>query len=386
MAPLQTGPIFEAELQNRPLYSMDMKGKAYFVLVIILLEFTSIWADGGANHRVRQARPIRLGTSGGNNRDITSEFCCSGTLGALVRDASGARYILSNNHVMANNNQGRPGENIGQPGLIDVNCRVSRADPVASLTRFARIFFDSANRIDAAIARILPGKVNLKGRILDIGRPGPPVHAQLGMDVKKSGRTTGRTIGRIISLNTSVRVDIPQFCGDDAGRTARFVDQLVVEPTTSRPFTRSGDSGALVVTRRRTCPQAVGLLFAGDEEGFGIANKIQTVLSAFNVTIVGCTNASATNVKPQGTSLDPDVKRVEQVRQRNEERLFHSPGVVGVGIGMNGQSRTGYTITIFVKKGTMNSSGSIPANVDGYPTKIVTTSGFKTQCSIASGT
>src|SRR5215204_2158964 len=56
---------------------------------------------GGADHKARQARPILLGVSGGNAHDLANGYCCSGTLGAVVRDGAGKQYILSNTHVFA---------------------------------------------------------------------------------------------------------------------------------------------------------------------------------------------------------------------------------------------------------------------------------------------
>lgn len=64
----------------------------------------------------------------------------AGTLGAMVRDASsGAPLILSNNHVLANCNGARVGDEIIQPATNDGG-RAS-ADTVAHLERFWRIYW-----------------------------------------------------------------------------------------------------------------------------------------------------------------------------------------------------------------------------------------------------
>lgn len=355
-----------------------MAGLNRFLAIGLILCFAgSPLADTGAKHQRRQARPIKLGTSGGNNTDITTQFCCSGTLGALVRDRAGNQYILSNNHVIGNTNDGRSGQNIGQPGLIDVNCRVGQADPVANLTKFARIVFNGPNSVDAAIAEVVPGKVSRVGRILDIGKPGPPVTARIGMRVKKSGRTSGKTVGRIIAVNATVRVEMPRFCGDENGRTARFVQQLVVETTNQRPFTESGDSGSLIVTRKKTCPRSVGLLFAADSNGIAIANRIQNVLNSLNVSIVGCSGATSTDVELQGTHLDPAIQKVETIRQRNEERFMRIADVVGMGIGLDQQNAGAYAIIIFAKKSlAARSFSTIPTHLEGVPVQVRETPGF----------
>ncbi|HLG14060.1 MAG TPA: hypothetical protein VJH03_05950 [Blastocatellia bacterium] len=67
------------------------------LVLFMLVIGPSIWADGGANHRVANQN---FGVSGGNVNDISKRFCCSGTLGSLVT-SGGANYILSNNHVLA---------------------------------------------------------------------------------------------------------------------------------------------------------------------------------------------------------------------------------------------------------------------------------------------
>jgi|GEM_PF-7070199 len=68
--------------------------------------------------------------------------------------------------------------------------------------------------------------------------------------------------------------------------TARFVNQIFVEGRRG-PFIKSGDSGSLLVTDDAAA-KPVGLLFAGNSSGkFAIANRIDTVLAEFGVTIDG---------------------------------------------------------------------------------------------------
>jgi hypothetical protein len=87
-----------------------------------------------------------------------------------VQDASGAQYILSNNHVLAEANQGQPGDPVNQPGLVDQNC--GQAGVVANLTRFVTIQFAKGrsvplNEVDCAIAQVISGDVRTDGSILD---------------------------------------------------------------------------------------------------------------------------------------------------------------------------------------------------------------------------
>src|SRR5205823_7431957 len=64
-----------------------------------------------------QGLPIKLGTTGGNSTDFTTNTsnntitCCSGTLGSLV-SKGGNLFILSNNHVLDKSDQGKVGDPI----------------------------------------------------------------------------------------------------------------------------------------------------------------------------------------------------------------------------------------------------------------------------------
>src|SRR5687768_11659344 len=74
--------------------------------------------SGGCTVARRQRqRPAPCGVSVGHH-SITA-----GTIGAVVRDTgrsdNGRRYILSNNHVLANSNDARAGDAIWQPGTFD---------------------------------------------------------------------------------------------------------------------------------------------------------------------------------------------------------------------------------------------------------------------------
>jgi len=239
-----------------------------------------------------QERPIQLGTSGGNINDSMSPYCCTGTLGALVEDGT-AQYILSNNHVLARSGAASAGEAIIQPGLVDQGpvCYADTADTVAYLSDFVALNYlgqkgPPMNSVDAAIAEVVAGTVDPDGLILDIGQvdsqTAPP---QVGQAVKKSGRTTGLTRGTVGSIKVTVDVGYTDYCGGDVTKVARFKNQILIS---SAGFSAGGDSGSLIVEDVESNPRAVGLLFAGASDGgFTIANRIDDVLSAFNVSLIG---------------------------------------------------------------------------------------------------
>ena len=177
-------------------------------------------------------------------------FCCGGTLGALVQDSQGIQYILSNNHVLARTNRGIPREPIIQPALIDQEpaCLKDSGDAVANLSRFVPISFrrNTPNQVDAAIAKVRSGQVNPSGLILNIGEVSTTTVAPLpGMSVKKNGRTTGLTVGTITAVDATVDIQYSRQCGIDfLPRTARFTGQIVIG---TAGFSAGGDSGSLVV-------------------------------------------------------------------------------------------------------------------------------------------
>jgi hypothetical protein len=176
-------------------------------------------------------RPAPGGVSCGHT-DITA-----GTLGCLV-SRGGQLYILSNNHVLANSNQGQPGDPILQPGPYDGG---TIEDQIATLEEFVSINFGidiptcsiasgtasvlnwlarllgsrhrlqafqenpETNLVDAAIAR--PISANLvEKRILEIGEPQGVGEGTLGLKIRKSGRTTGLTSGEITQVDVTAQV------------------------------------------------------------------------------------------------------------------------------------------------------------------------------------
>ena len=229
----------------------------------------------------------------------------AGTLGCVVRDRdTGERLILSNNHVLANSNDANIGDAILQPGPYDGGKVAS--DTIATLLRFIPIQYTTSpgecsianlyvmlgnmvaialgsshrlemtkvqaqavNKIDAALAR--PTKASdVLDEIRNIGTISGVVEAELGMPLRKSGRTTDFTTDQVRVLDATVTV------GYGEGQTASFENQIV-----AGAMSQGGDSGSLVV--HGDTLDAVGLLFAGSDQST-IMSPIQTVLDLLNVT------------------------------------------------------------------------------------------------------
>jgi len=192
-------------------------------------------------------RPCQGGPSCGHFR-ITA-----GTVGVWVgrQDDVGSRewYLLSNNHVLADENEASLGDSIYQPGPYDGG---SPVDAIAHLTAYTPINFSGENRIDAAVAKAADPSFAEEG-VLNLPKVGGLCReAVVGMPVLKVGRTTSRTDGVIEQMEASVLV------GYSNGQ-ALFEDQLIITPG---GFSAPGDSGSSVWASDM---RFVGLLFAGSD-------------------------------------------------------------------------------------------------------------------------
>ena len=221
-------------------------------------------------------RPLRIGTSIGHFR-ITA-----GTLGCFVRRRGEEDpLILSNNHVLANENRGRRGDAVLQPGALDDGRKPQ--DAVGALADFVKLKKRGANLVDCALASVEHGiefnhrNVRGLGNIAGLG----DVAVDEGDAVAKVGRTTGKTTGRV----TAFELDrlVVEF---DIG-LLRFDNQIEIDGE-DEMFSDGGDSGSLILDAGR---RAVALLFAGTEtggsEGTGLtyANPLPAVLDALGAEL-----------------------------------------------------------------------------------------------------
>ncbi len=214
-------------------------------------------------------RPVvPSGVSVGNSRENSS-----GTIACIVVK-HGIRYALSNNHVLARSNDAVIGEPIVQPGRAD-NYGMATGQ-IGVLSAYKKVSFTQPNLFDAAVARLTTTSA------YDEADQFAPSHTwqdpQVGMAVKKVGRTTGLTYGTIAATDVTLRVDY------DNGQTATFVNQIFINDPN---FLQAGDSGSLLVTQDGNHP--VGLCFAGGTDG-AFANPIGPVLNYFGVDIAGTNN------------------------------------------------------------------------------------------------
>ena len=226
----------------------------------------------------------------------------AGTLGCWVTK-NGQKVMLSNNHVLADSNAADIGDAILQPGPFDGGSFPQ--DHIADLTQFVPISFQGEpsgcqfanavisvfnlgcrvigsntryqvtkiqaedNLVDAAIATPLnPADIN--DEIFNIGPIQGTVSGELGMAIKKSGRTTGFTTDEIQQVDVTANVQY------GAGQVAVFSDQLL-----AGAMSQGGDSGSAVLDDGN---RLTGLLFAGSESTT-IINRIENVFSALGISL-----------------------------------------------------------------------------------------------------
>jgi hypothetical protein len=234
---------------------------------------------------IRFERPVPIGSSIFNLQDPLS---ASGTLGARVVFPDGSLGILSNAHVLAQENSGAianpltgtRGNDIIQPGSGDLG---GATDIVGQLIDFQTLVPGLAgppNLMDAAVARIDgPSAEDLVSACTPFDGYGFPsrdyVAPALGMRIQKFGRTTGYREGSIDALNVNAVVGYTNL--GDVYFTGQFLSN-----GDGLSLGAPGDSGSLVVTKKGNKP--VGLLFAG--AGFRtVMNPIEPVLERFNIAI-----------------------------------------------------------------------------------------------------
>jgi hypothetical protein len=326
----------------------------------------------------------------------------AGTFGSVVRDrATGERLILSNNHVLANSNNAQVGDPILQPGPYDGGSQP--ADTIATLARFCPIQFgnetstcslanayagvgnfianllgsnhrlevvranqQAVNLVDAAVARPL-SQADVLDEIMGIGTVHGTVDAELAMQVRKSGRTTGFTVGEITVLDATVSVDY------GVGQTATFENQIV-----AGPMSQGGDSGSLVVTGDP--PLAIGLLFAGSEQTT-ILNPIQAVLDCLQVDFIQASTSVQSPVdaftENAGNSGGVSIERAQEVARHYQNQLMGKPNVVGVGVGQiqrGGQTTGQIGVVVMVEEKLpltqLKADEVVPRELDGVPVDV----------------
>jgi hypothetical protein len=174
----------------------------------------------------KMTRPLRIGASIGHHK-ITA-----GTLGAFVRSRDdGSILVLSNNHVLANENKAKKGDHVLQPGNFDGG--QDPAHKAGELLRFIKLKKTGPNLVDTAVASIDSGIEFDHRTLTGLGKLAGLGDAVLVDDqVGKVGRTTGTTRGRVSAFEVD-NVVVDYHLG-----LLKFDDQVEIEGAGSDPFSQ----------------------------------------------------------------------------------------------------------------------------------------------------
>lgn len=226
---------------------------------------------GGSSKFRSRIRPVIAGYSVGTPST-------SGTAGLIVCHPKlpGSRYILSNNHVLVNNNEAGISKTL-QPGAADGG--IPNQDSIGRMLAFIKLKKRGSNYLDAALSKPLHRHL-LKPKYAVYGTvPGHIKTYKIGDQFKKVGRTTGAVTGTVESIHTDIQVDYGDY-GNLGSIT--FKNQSVIRG--KRPVSLPGDSGSVWLTRHGNLAAAVN--FAGSDEGrLSISYPVHWFMQVFGTRV-----------------------------------------------------------------------------------------------------
>jgi hypothetical protein len=232
----------------------------------------------------------------------------NGTLGCLVRDATGRLLLLSNSHVIADSGNAAIGSTVIQPGPGDGG---GANQAIATLAAFVPLDFTPGfnNQVDAAVALITDPSL-VTALIPGIGVPTTPPSAfpaQVGDQIQIVGRSSGTSTGKIKDLNYMSKLSYPT--ADGSSGLAYFRDQVLCER-----YAIPGDSGSVVCDMNGV---ALGLHYCGSDITSTFC-LMSNVLALLNITLDGT---------PPATAAD-----CQRALDENGIALLQIDGVSGLGI------------------------------------------------------
>jgi hypothetical protein len=204
-----------------------------------------------------------------------------GSIGCFVR-RNGLPGFISNNHVLAGENLARVGDHIVQPGTVAKRGVVGRLEaavkllysPPGSKPHLNNVTW---NDVDVALA-VVDDSIRFSQSYLP-NHTLPPIKG-LGVPrmrnerVFKVGQGSGLTRGRVVANKTIVAVQYRNgLCW--------FKDSFEIEGD-FRPFSQSGDSGAVVVNGSG---EILGILYAANPTA-AYACPIDTALQTLNCMLL----------------------------------------------------------------------------------------------------
>jgi hypothetical protein len=267
----------------------------------------------------------------------------SGTLGCLVRDATGRLMLLSNSHVVADSGNAAIGSTVIQPGPGDGG---SANQAIATLAAFVPLDFTPGfnNQVDAGVALITdPGLVTTA--IPGIGVPTTPptaFPANVGDQVQIVGRSSGASSGKIKDVNYMSKLSYPTADGDSA--LAYFRDQVLCER-----YAIPGDSGSVVCDMNGV---ALGLHYCGSDLTSTFC-QMSIVLALLNISL------DETPPSPPATVAD-----CQRALDEDGIALLQIDGVSGLGIADAVAPELGQSVVVIY---------TARENVSGLPSTLTVT-------------
>lgn len=221
---------------------------------------------------IRPCRALAMGISTAHVRGAI------GTLGFFARRTADGRVgFVSNNHVIAAEDEGVDGDDV----VVVENGAGPRV--VGKLSGDYPRLRSGSTTVDCAFAQLIDGidfDATLGGGEILASNP---VDAAGHLAVRKVGRSSGRTEGKVSAFAlTDVVVDY-------SFGSVLFHEQIEIESLTTEPFSLPGDSGSLIFTVDR---QPLALLHAGSaiggvtNAGLTYANPLSAVFEALGVTLL----------------------------------------------------------------------------------------------------
>jgi|GEM_PF-1639849 len=196
-----------------------------------------------------------------------------GTLGCFVASSHGQLGFISTSHSLLSPTYRN---SVDVDLLYDKNyVRFMKTVRAGKVTNFSQLRYvktgeqeKQENLFDAGLVIVdTPLKKPVYRDSLKTVRP---YQIFIGQRVKKTGAGSGETEGRVTAVSCRVEVDYDQG-------TVAFKNVFQVKGIT-KPFSTTGDSGALVINERG---EAMGIVFAGNDSVSYVC-PIEPILEAFN--------------------------------------------------------------------------------------------------------
>lgn len=194
--------------------------------------------------RTGRFRPVPMGVS------IGHENITAGSSGFLLTDGDNI-FTSSNNHVLAQANEGNIGDDILQPGPVDGG---TQSDKVGELENY--IALEQNVTVDMAWATPVNTEFSIIMQGIDQDVLSDIIIPEPGDTLIKTGRTTGVTTGLVDQVAASVNINYGGSIG-----VITLQDQIVASD-----MSQGGDSGSPAFIQGENGLHPAGCIFAGSDQ------------------------------------------------------------------------------------------------------------------------